>query len=120
MTIYDTHLNKRGFDYNPADRRYPLLFELGGPLDDLEGLLLSEYAGKTMTMDQIYEKQNVGRPYIRKSYKDVLVKMEAEGHISADPAAENRPCRKGLATFADEVKVTINSPRRGSWPPTPP
>jgi hypothetical protein len=60
------------FEYSSADRHYPMLFELFRPLDDLEDLLLAEFAGKTMTMNDIYEKHNVGRRYINKNYKDVL------------------------------------------------
>ena len=31
------------FEYNPADRRFPLLFDLARPLDELEGMLLSAF-----------------------------------------------------------------------------
>ena len=41
------------FEYSPASKRQPLLFELARPLDDLADMLLDEYAGRTMTMNQI-------------------------------------------------------------------
>jgi three-Cys-motif partner protein len=89
--------------YNPADKRYPLLFELNRPLVDLEVMLLTEFAGKTLSMRDIYEKHSVGKPYIDKNYKEVLRKMEAEGKISAVPPANKR--RKG--TFANDVMVSF-------------
>ncbi len=91
------------FSFCPADRKYPLLFELTRPLDDLEEMLLSEFAGRTMTMREIFEAHNVGRPFLSKNYKDVLKKLEREGKIVADPPAHKRKAN----TFADHVRVTF-------------
>lgn len=91
------------FGYSPADRRQPLLFEWARPLDDLEGMLLTEFAGQTLTLKAIYEQHNVGRPYIAKNYKSALAFLESAGRITAEPPADRR--RKG--TFADSVKVTF-------------
>lgn len=95
------------FDYNPADNRQPLLFELARPLDDLEEMLLETFAGKTLTLEEIYQQHNYGRRYIRKNYKEVLSKMELAGTIVADPPKEKRRKLKGEVTFADRVKVTF-------------
>jgi hypothetical protein len=95
-------------EFNPAHRDYPMLFELCQPLEDLEDLLLAEYAGRTMTMREVYENHSVGRRYIEKNYKDVLTKLEQEGRIIADPPAGKR--RRG--TFAGGVRVTF--PPRGT------
>ena len=48
------------FQYNPADKRYPLLFELTRPLDDLADLLSAEFAGRSLTMKNIYDGHHVG------------------------------------------------------------
>lgn len=95
------------FEYSPADKRYPTLFELSRPLDDLEKMLLSEFAGRRLKMQEIYEEHNVGRPYIEKNYKDVLRKLESEGKIMTDPPAVARRTRKGERTFAADVWVTF-------------
>lgn len=89
------------FEYNPADIRQPFLFELSRPIDDLAEMLLSDFAAQTLTMKQIYEKHNVGKPYIKANYKSVLLQLESEGKIQADPSER----RKG--TFGDDVKVTF-------------
>ena len=91
------------FEYCPADIRQPLLFELSKPLDELENMLLHEFAGQTLTMHRIYEQHNVGRRYIEKNYKDVLKKLEQDGNIITDPPVGER--RKG--TFGPDVKVTF-------------
>ncbi|MBN1808110.1 MAG: three-Cys-motif partner protein TcmP [Planctomycetes bacterium] len=91
------------FEYNPVDARLAarqqLLFQLSRPLDDLGDMLLAEFAGQTLTMLRIYVQHNVDRPYIKRNYKDVLLKLEAEGKISVSTH------RKG--TFADTVQVTF-------------
>jgi three-Cys-motif partner protein len=96
-------------EYNPADARYPFLFELSKPLDDLADMLLSKFAGQTLTMKQVYRKHHVGRRFIKRNYKEALRRLEAEGRIITDPPAENRIKRKGQVTFADRVKVTFPS-----------
>jgi three-Cys-motif partner protein len=91
------------FEYNPVDARLasrqPLLFELARPLDDLGDMLLEAFSGQTTTMYRIYEQHNVDRPYIKKNYKTVLMKLEDEGRITASSH------RKG--TFGDTVQATF-------------
>jgi three-Cys-motif partner protein len=90
-------------EYNPVDNRYPVLFEFTRPLDDLTEMLLSKFAGQKLLMRQIYEKHQVGTPYIKRNYKYVLMQLEREGRIIADPPAEHR--RQN--TFADQVQVVF-------------
>lgn len=91
------------FAYSPAAASNPLLFSLSRPLDALEGMLLSRFAGETLTMQKIFEDHNVDTPYIARNYKDALLKLEANGKISANPPASKR--RKN--TFAAHVLVTF-------------
>jgi hypothetical protein len=92
------------FEYNPADERYPTLFELNRPLEQLQGILLSEYTGRTVTFLELYEKHSVGRPYVDSNYKAVLKEMEKEGKVSAikPGTAKRRPW-----TFANDVLITF-------------
>jgi three-Cys-motif partner protein len=94
------------FAYNPAEREQKLLYGLGSPTE-LEDSLLERFAGRTMTMLQVFEEHNLDTPYIKKNYKDVLTKMEQEGTIRADPPHTARPKRKGEVTCADTVRVTF-------------
>ncbi len=102
------------FEYNPADQRYGILFEYARPLSDLRDLLLEHFAGRTLSMKQVFEKHQVGTPFVKKNYKDVLRQMEEEGVIVAQPPAEQRRMREGKRTFADEVMVTF-PPRKEGW-----
>ena len=85
------------FRYCPADRKYRLLFELTRPLDDLEQMLLHAFAGRTLTVRQIFDGHQVGRPYLLKNYKAVLLNLERTGRITTDPA------KRKANTMADHV-----------------
>lgn len=95
------------FEYNSATQYQPLLFELSRPLDDLENMLLHEFAGQILTMEEIYNRHNVGKRYISKNYKEALRKLEQQGKIIADPPASKRRKYKGEITFGEKVKVTF-------------
>ncbi len=95
------------FEYNPATSMQPLLFELYRPLDELEAMLLDTFAGKTITMKEIYLQHNVGKSYISKNYRTALNNLEGQGKITAEKPAHQRPKRNGEITFADSTKVTF-------------
>jgi three-Cys-motif partner protein len=95
------------FEYSPASEKYPLLFDLTAPLNDLENDLRRRFAGRTLTMEQVYMQHNVGRPFIRRNYKRALGNLEAENKIQADPPAERRRMYKGERTFPEHVRVTF-------------
>lgn len=95
------------FEYNPATVRQALLFEYSRPIEELEGMLLSEFARMTISRKEIYERHNVGRRFISSNYREALIHLEQQGKIIADPPANERPKRKGIRTFGDNVKVTF-------------
>ncbi len=95
------------FEYNPATYRQTLLFELYRPLDELEEMLLDTFAGKTITMEEIYMKHNIGKRYISKNYKSALNNLESQGKIIAKPPAHKRRKNKGEISFGDSVEVTF-------------
>ncbi|AFC99185.1 hypothetical protein Mtc_0418 [Methanocella conradii HZ254] len=94
-------------EYIPADKNYPTLFNFSLPLEELEEMLLEEFSEQTLTMQQIYELHRVGKRYIKKNYKDVLIDMEMKGEILCDPPAIKRKSYKGKPSFRDDVKVTF-------------
>ena len=66
-------------------------------------MLLDEFQGKSLTMIDIFRRHNVGKPFIEKNYREVLIKMEEEGLIKADPPISAR--KKGQ--FGPNVLVTF-------------
>ena len=91
------------FEYSPADERYPQLFALTSPLESLGALLLGDFAGQTLTVDQLYQRHSIDRPFVKKNYKKVLMDLESSGQIMALPPQNQRKA----GTMADGVKVTF-------------
>ena len=92
------------FEYNPADARWPSLFELVRPLGDLEDLLLAECAGKTFALRELFERHSVGKRYVLKNYREVLCRMEQERKVRMEPPCP--PRRKG--TIGEKVKIIFS------------
>jgi three-Cys-motif partner protein len=91
------------FEYNPPDKRMPLLFELARPIDDLAEMLLREFSGKILSVDEIYKQHSVGKPYVLKNYKETLKRLEAEEKILANPPSSARK----KDTMADKVIIAF-------------
>ena len=91
------------FEYCPATSRQPFLFSCNRPMDELSQMLLDEFEGQSLTRDDIFKRHNIGKPFIEKNYREVLIKMEEEGLIKADPPISAR--KKGQ--FGPNVLVTF-------------
>ena len=94
------------FEYNPPDKRMPLLFELARPIDDLAEMLLHDFSNQTASVIEIYKQHSIGKPYILKNYKETLKRLESEGKITANPPAASRK----KDTLADKVIITFAKP----------
>jgi hypothetical protein len=101
------HSHKEGtvanFEYNPADARWPSLFEYVRPLGDLEDMLLADSAGRTTRFTPLFESHSKGKGYVKRNYKAVLCRMEQEGKICMDPPCP--PRRRG--TIGKNVQITF-------------
>lgn len=96
------------FEYNPRDVHYKqgsLLDMLSRPLDDLHGMLLHQYAGRTIDFMALYQEHSVDRPYIKKNYKEVFKILYNTGKIKAINSRTGKPPRKG--TFSDQMQITF-------------
>ena len=91
------------FEYSAASSKQPFLFQLSQPLDDLGEMLLHEFAGRSLSRDQVYELHNIDRPYVKKNYTEALLKLESEGKVKTNPPAEKR--RRG--TLGSKVNVSF-------------
>lgn len=101
------HSHKEGtvanFEYNPADARWPSLFELLRPLGDLEDMLLTDCAGVSTKLRPLFERHSKGKGYVLKNYREVLCRMEQERKITMDPPCP--PRRRG--TIGKDVVITF-------------
>jgi hypothetical protein len=91
------------FEYNPADRRQPLLFEYRRSIDELGELILRDLAGRTMGIQEVYECHSVGKPFVLKNYREVLCQLEIDGLLAINPPCP--PRRRG--TLAPTAKISF-------------
>ncbi len=87
--------------YSPADASMPLLFSLAQPMSRLKQMLLDDFAGQALSLKEIYERHSVGKPYVKRNYREALLALEDAGDISATSTKGTR--RKG--TFPEHVKI---------------
>jgi three-Cys-motif partner protein len=97
------------FEYNPRDlygvKQLSLFDFLSRPLDDLRGMLLQGYAGRTIDFMNLYEEHSVDTPYIKKNYKEVLWTLFENNIITAlNPKTGKAPKR---GTFSDDMRITF-------------
>jgi len=110
--MYKESTDKSGevasFEYNPSDlsasKQLSLFDSLSRPLDDLQGMLLQQYAGQTIDFMTLYKEHSVDKPYIKKNYKDVLRQLYDTCKITAVNSNGKSP-KKG--TFSDEMRITF-------------
>lgn len=91
-------------EYNVKTKYQPRLI-VDTSIPHLMKDLLEKFAGQTITVQQVYFQDNIGRPYVEKNYKDAIRSLEAGGKIQLDPPKEKRIKKKGLVTVADSVII---------------
>lgn len=92
------------FEYSPAGPKYPILYRLSRPLEELEEMILTKYSNKTIAFNDLYEEHSVGTQFLEKNYRQVFIKLEENGIITAsDP--ENKKRRRN--TFPKRLVITF-------------
>lgn len=91
-------------EYNIKTKYQPRLI-VDTSISHLMNDLMNKFAGRTLTVQQVYFQDNIGRPYIEKNYKDALRALEANGKVKMEPPKDKRKKIRGLVTVADTVLV---------------
>jgi len=92
------------FEYLPPHEGRQLSFDTERPLLELPRDLLDTFAGRTIRMVDVFHQHNIGTPFIKKNYKDVLKKLEADGKISIQPQPGKR---RQIGTVGDAVLISF-------------
>jgi three-Cys-motif partner protein len=74
------------------------------PLNDLKEMLLKEFAGQSVKMNDIYKTHSPGMDYIRKNYKEALKELFKEKRINAKSPGGKKP-QKG--TMGNNIMITF-------------
>jgi len=96
------------FEYNPSGQTS--MFRLAGSLPELEESLANDFASETRTADDIFRQHSEGRMYVRRNYRDALLRLEAARRVQCDAGSKKR--RAG--TLPPHIKVTFESTRVGA------
>lgn len=92
------------FEYNP-DASNDYLFPPFTPLDDLKKDLLTYFAGKTLTRQEVFEIHQIGRIYIEKNYRDALLDLEKSSQVETNRSTRTPRPRSG--SFPKDMIVTF-------------
>ena len=104
------------FEHNPARQRQERQPRQLGifhepPLDPLVELchaLATYFAGRTLSVEQVYEEYDrVDERFLPSHCKDALLELEDAGAIKTDPPAARRQVRLGKVTLAKHVRVSF-------------
>jgi three-Cys-motif partner protein len=95
------------FEYNPSP---PLFFSDERTVDALAEMLAVDLAGKQLTVDQAFEFHSPGKLYIRKNYKDAVIRLEKDNRVIASRPSSER--KKG--TLADDITISFPRLRAGA------
>lgn len=83
------------------------------PIPELQNELTRVFAGRTLTVGQIFEEHHVtSERYILRNYQEALRRLELSSSVVTTPASDTRPKRDGIVTMSEVVKITFPSARR--------
>ena len=85
----------------------PTLWE-PDPVNDLQSQLLTVFAGRTMTVAEIFSQHHpTSRNLLLRNYQEALRRLEQSSELIADPSAADRPRRNRVLTMGEATKITF-------------
>jgi three-Cys-motif partner protein len=86
---------------------HPSLFTID-PIPELQADLLKAFAGRDLTVGQIYSKHHpTNSRFVLRNYQEALRRLETCGAVSANPVAAARPKRSGVMTMGETVVISF-------------
>lgn len=84
------------------------------PLDVLKNDLLQAFAGRTITVEAIFNEHNLGTPYTMRNYKEALKELTREGKIPVGQReAGKEPLKSPYKTMPEDVSITFPASAHG-------
>jgi len=93
------------FEYNPAIPGNKVLFHPEYSIDKLCADLIKVYKGKSITMSKVFEDHHHGKNYIKKNYRDALLRLEDKGSIIITRFTKRVQIRDGKKTIGDHAVI---------------
>ncbi len=96
------HQGVPSFEYMPSEcLSQGILFDLNRPLDKLKELLLNDFSGQIIKMEDLYKIHSVDKPFLSRHYKTALKELEGDSHIKTTGRKSNRG-------FANDIVCTFS------------
>jgi len=98
------------FTYIPGQKgakQLSLLPIIENPLDNLGNDLLKCFAGKTLSVDEIYKQHHINKNFVKPNYQKALRRLEEKKLIIVDRSQYKRPRRDGVLAMGDKVIITF-------------
>lgn len=96
------------WEFDPKDTAATTL-PLFSPLDEVCDRLLEVFAGRTLTFKQLLDDEAPETQYTDTTYRDAVLRLEAEFRIEVDPPEERRRMQAGSTkrTLPEGTKLTF-------------
>jgi hypothetical protein len=97
------------FEFIPATSpAQQFLFDFARPITDLPLMLLEHFAGRTLSLPEIYEEHSVGKGFFEKHYRAVLIQMEKDGRIDVQGRSLSKRTGKPIMRgFPPRLRATF-------------
>ena len=111
MSKHSSHISQgvASFEFVQAEDNasITMFHEEPGPIDDLKVDLLKTFAGKSVTVECIFEQHNLGTPYVLKNYKDAVRELMRDGKVpEGTRTEEHKPSlRYPYKVMPDDVLI---------------
>lgn len=86
----------------PSSAGQQLLLGLNSPIEQLGGMLLKDFAGRTARRDDIYKEHSVDRPFLKRNYSAALGELEKKGLVTV-----KRPPRGRKGTYGKDTMISF-------------
>jgi three-Cys-motif partner protein len=86
--------------------RQPGLFD-SSPIDDLSLALQERFAGRTISVAEIYTTHNPGTRYILPNYQEALRRLEEQGVVTTNPSQPERKVLRNKITMPKSTLITF-------------
>lgn len=75
------------------------------PPEELAEAILRVFAGRTMTLAEVWRAHAHGTNFVERNYREALLHLEAQGKISVDPPSAVRGTRSGQQVWGSNTRA---------------
>ena len=77
------------------------------PPEELAEDILKMFAGRTMTLAEVWRAHAHGTNFVERNYREALLHLEAQGKIGVEPPADVRGTRSGQQVWGSGTRASF-------------